>query len=264
VWLHLTRPELLARWAGTADLELRPDGDTRVDLWNGDGAVGRVLAVAPPVRLEIAWRPFGIGPESHVILRLEGDGPGSRLTVTHDGLHTEAERRHSRQAWKEALLALRHSIHENVDAHEWGDSVPVTLRVALPRAASDIWPLISTAAGLAKWVAQVDRFDGEVGGTFRFTSRYQGRDIVEEGRIDEIVPESRVLLAWEWTGEGWGATTRLELALEPEAAGTSLLINHSGFDRIDPTRRLKARRNYAAAWSEVASDLKRLVAPVTA
>jgi uncharacterized protein YndB with AHSA1/START domain len=262
VWLHLTRPDLLARWVGAADLDLRHDGEVALEVWNGDRATGRILAVAPPVRMEMAWRPFGIGPESHVTLRLEGDGPGSRLTVTHDGLRTEAERRHSRLTWKEALLALRRSVHEETDAHEWGESIPVTIRLLMPRAASDLWPLISTAAGLGKWVARVDRFDGETGGEFRFVSKYQGREIVEAGRIEEVVPESRVVLAWEWIGEEWGAMTKLELALETDASGTSLLINHGGFDRIDPARRLRARKNYVAAWVEVAADLKRLVAPV--
>jgi len=264
VWPHLTRPELLARWLGRAEIELTSGAETTIESWNGDSAPARVLAVAPPVRLELSWRPFGIGPESHVILRLEGDGPGSRLTVTHDGLLTEAERRHSRHSWREALLALRRSIHENVDAHEWGETIPVTIRASVSRSASDLWPLISTAAGLEKWVAKVDRFDGEPGGAFRFTSRYQGREIVEEGRIEEIVAGSRIALSWEWIGEGWGAPTRVEFALEPDGSGTSLLINHSGFDRVDPARRLAARRNYAAAWVEVLSDLKRLVAPVAA
>jgi uncharacterized protein YndB with AHSA1/START domain len=264
VWLYLSRPDRIARWAGRAELELAPGGDVSVAAWNGDAAAGRVIAAVPPVRLEIAWRPFGIGPESHVALRLEGDGPGSRLTVVHDGLEAEAERRHARVTWKEALLALRRAVNEDADAAEWGDAIPVVLRTPMPRAASDLWPLISTGAGLAKWMAHVERFDGEAGGAFRFTSRYQGRDVVEEGRIEAVVPESRVALDWEWAGEGWGAATRLELTLEPDASGTSLLLHHSGFERIAPERRLAARRNYAAAWPEVVADLKRLVTPVAA
>jgi uncharacterized protein YndB with AHSA1/START domain len=264
VWLHLTRPELLARWAGPAELQLVEGGEMSVTTWSGDCAIGRVLAAVPPVRLEMSWKAFGVGPESHVTLRLEGDEAGSRLTVLHDGLATDLERRHARLTWKEALFALRRAVNEGVDAHEWGDSIPVVVRADTPRAAADLWPLISTGPGLEKWVAHVERFDGELGGSFRFTSRYQGRDIIEEGRIEEMAPESRIALAWELAGGEWGASTRLELSLAPGETGTAVIIHHSGFDRIDPARRVAARRDYAAAWIEVASDLKRLVAPVAA
>lgn len=263
-WLHLSRPELLARWLGRVEMELVPDGEVSLTTWNGDVARGRVISVVPPVRLELRWHPFSIAPESHVVIRLEGDGPGSRLTVTHDGLSSEPERRVARQTWKEALTALRSSLHDGRDAQEWGVEIPVAVRAPVPRSALDLWPLISTRAGIEKWVAHVDRFDGEPGGMFRFTSRFQGREIIEEGRIEEMVRESRVALSWEWIGEGWGAPTRVEFSVEPEPEGASVLVVHSGFELVSAAGRLAARRNYAAAWPEVLSDLKRLVAPVAA
>lgn len=263
-WSYLSRPELLARWLGRTDLDLSPGGDVLLETWNGDVLRGRVLQVVPPIRIEIVWRSSSLSPENHVSMRLEGDGPGSRLYVAHDGLRSEVERRNARAFWKEALAALRTVLHDHEDAHEWGAELPIALRAHMPRAASDLWPLLSTASGLGKWVAHVERFDGTQGGSFRLTSRFQGRQIVEEGRIDEIVPSSRVALSWEWLGEGWGAPTRVEFAIEPEASGSAVLVMHSGFERIDPAKRLQARRNYAGAWPEVLAGLKRLVAPVAA
>jgi uncharacterized protein YndB with AHSA1/START domain len=263
-WRFLSRPEALARWLGKAELELTHGGDLALEFWNGDVARGRVLSVTPPVKLEMAWQPSALAPESHVTLRLEGDGPGSRLTITHDGLKTEAERRAARQMWKEALAALRAVLADQADAHEWGSTMPVVARAHLPRSVSDLWPLFSTGAGIESWIAHVEQFEGSVGGAFRLTSKFQGREIVEEGRIEELVPESRIALSWEWIGEEWGASTRVEFTLEPEDSGASVLIIHSGFDRISTERRIAARRNYAAAWPEVLADLKRLVAPVAA
>lgn len=263
-WLHLTRPELLARWLGRAEMELLHEGEFHLETWNGDTATGRVIAVAAPVRLELAWRPAPLSPESHVILRLEGDGPGSRLTVTHDGLKSEAERRAARQMWKETLAALRTLLHDGTDGHEWGAGIPVTARAPVPRPAPDVWPLLSTGPGIEKWVAHVERFDGQAGGMFRLTSKFQGREIVEEGRIEELTPESRMVLSWEWVGEGWGGPTRVEFLVESEPSGASVLIVHTGFDRIAPEHRLAARKNYVAAWPEVLGDLKRLLAPVAA
>lgn len=263
-WLHLTRPELLSRWLGRAELELIHDGEVSYEAWNGDAAQGRVLAVAAPVRLELLVRPNAFASESHVVFRLEGDGPGSRLTVTHDGLQSEPERRAARQTWKEALSALRSTLGDGQDASEWGADIPVVVRAPIARSASDLWPLISTGPGIEKWVAHAQQFDGIVGGKFRLTSKFHGAEIVEEGVIEELVPESRVVLSWEWAGEAWGAPTRLEFQIEPEPAGSSILIVHSGFERIAPEKRLAARRNYASAWPDVLVDLKRLVAPVAA
>ena len=263
-WIHLTRPEHLARWLGRTEMELIHDGEFHLETWNGDTASGRVIAVAAPVRLELAWRPSALSPESHVILRLEGDGPGSRITVTHDGIRSEAERRVARQMWKEALAALRALLHDGVDGHEWGAGIPVTARAPIPRPAPDVWPLLSTGPGIEKWVAHVERFDGEPGGMFRLTSKFHGREIIEEGKIEELTPESRMVLSWEWVGEEWGGPTRVEFSVEPEPQGASVLIVHSGFDRIAPERRLAARKNYVVAWPEVLGDLKRLVSPVAA
>jgi len=261
-WTYLTRPELLSRWLGATDIELVPDGALAIELWNGDKISGRVQALAPPVRLELTWRPATLYPETSVAFVLEGDGPGSRLTIRHDGLPSEAERDAARRMWKDVLGALHATLQEGANAHEWGAELPVAARAIIPRSPSDVWPLLATGAGIEKWVAHVERFDAEPGGAFRLTSRFQGREIVEEGRVEEIVLESRIALSWEWMGQSWGGSTRVEFSLEPAGAGSSLLVFHSGFDRIAPEGRVAARRNYAAAWPEVLAYLKRLVAPV--
>lgn len=220
-----------------------------------------MIEAVPPVRLELAVRGSTTGRERGLTILLEGDGPGSRATVLEQDLR-EIERARERRFWSQALAALRSTLHDGADAVSWGADVPVLARAVLPRAAADLWPLISTGPGLDKWVAHVDRFDAVAGGAFRLTSRYQGRQIVEEGRIEEITPESRVVLSWEWAGEGWGAPTRVEFLIEPEASGSSLSVIHSGFENVAADRRLAARKNYAVAWPDVLADLRRLVAPV--
>jgi uncharacterized protein YndB with AHSA1/START domain len=264
IWQCLTIPERMAGWLGAADLELAHEGTLSLETWNGDRFRGRVIAAVPTARLEFAWRPFEFDPESHVTWRVGGDGPGSRMTVTHDGLRSKEERDHARLFWRDSLDALARFADGKTDAPEWGGTHPVTMRALLPRAASDLWPLISTGSGLAKWVATVEQFEAQQGSAFRFRSRNRGQDVVEQGVVQEVVPESRLKLSWEWVGEAWAAPTELLFALEPEAEGTSLLISHSGFERIAEQGGPAARRNYAGAWAEVLSDLKRLVAPATA
>jgi uncharacterized protein YndB with AHSA1/START domain len=264
VWAGITRPERLARWLGRTDLELTPGAEFVMEHANGDTTRGHVLDVVPPVRLELGVRGSPSGPERRLALLLEGDGPGSRATVVTNGFRNDIERKREHRFWSEALAALRTTLHEERDASSWGADIPILSRMLLPRAGADLWPLISTGPGLDKWVAHVDRFDAAQGGMFRLTSRYHGRQIVEEGRIEEITPESRVALSWEWIGEGWGAPTRVEFLIEAEAPGSSLSVIHSGFEALAADRQFAARRNYAAAWPDVLSDLRRLVAPVTA
>lgn len=261
IWPCLTLQERLAGWLGDADLELSREGALTLKTWNGDVFLGRVIAAVPTARLEFAWRPFDFDPESHVTWRLAGDGPGSRLTVTHDSLRSREERDHARLFWRESLDALAGFADGNKSSPEWGGTHPVTMRAFLPRPAADLWPLLSTSSGLAKWVANVEQFEAQPRSAFRFRSRYRGQDIFEQGIVQEIVAESRLRLSWEWVGEGWSAPTELLFTLEPEVGGTSLLISHSGFERIDSGAGPAARRNYATAWAEVLSDLKRLLAP---
>jgi len=262
IWAHLTRPELLARWLGRGGLDLSRGGEFTIEHANGDTTRGHVIEAVPPVRLELSVRGSTTGRERGLTILLEGDGPGSRITIVEQDLR-EIERTRQRRFWTQALAALRSAMNDVGDASSWGADVPVLARAVLPRAAADLWPLIATGPGLDKWVAHVDSFDAAPGGAFRLTSRYQGRQIVEEGRIEEITPESRVVLSWEWAGEGWGASTRVEFLIEPEAPGSSLSVMHSGFENVAADRRLAARKNYAVAWPDVLADLRRLVAPVT-
>lgn len=260
LWPYFSRPELLERWLGTADFELEVGGELQASLWNGDLVRGRVLALAPPSRLGLAWRGEGPDTERDVRIEVERQGPACRVRVEQEDPGSDAERAHASAWWAGALGALRVAA-DGGDGREWGDGLPVVLRAPLGRAASDVWPLLSTARGLEKWLAGAERFEPEPGGSFRFVSRFQGHEVVEEGRIEAVESERLIALSWEWTGRGWEAPTQVELRLEPDPSGAALLIRHSGFGALAPSTRLEARRNYAAAWRDVMQDLKRLLAP---
>lgn len=261
LWPHLTRPELLARWLGAAEIELAPGGAARFEAWNGDQMTGAVTATSPPGWIEFTWRRFAFGEEEPVTWRLEADGPGSRVVVEHDRLPGPEEKSYGRRLWREALEALRECVDRLQPNPEWGATIPVVARAWLARPAAELWPLFTTAPGLSKWIARVEKFDAVTGGEFRFLSRYQGREVVEEGRVEEITPERKLRLTWEWRGESWGNPTTVEFTLEPRAGGTSLLLVHSGFELIAPGRAHAARRNYATGWAGVIRDLVRLLAP---
>jgi len=261
LWPYWSRVERLERWLGAADLELEIGGELQATLWNGDTVRGRLLSFAPPSRLDFAWRGEGPDVETGVRIRLEHQGPGCRVHVEQEDPGGEVERAHACSWWHAALDALRAAVEGAGDAHRWGDGLPIVLRAPLARAASDVWPLLATPAGLEKWLAGAERFDPAPGGAFRFISRFKGAEVVEEGEVLAVDPERFVTLSWNWVGQGWPVPTRVELRLEPDPTGTALVIAHSGFDALPAEQRLAARVNYAAAWRDVMHDLKRLVAP---
>jgi uncharacterized protein YndB with AHSA1/START domain len=264
IWPWLTRSDQLAGWLGAVDLDLTPGGAVALQAWNGDAAAGHVVSVAPPVRLEMAWRPFDLSEESRVSWRLEGDGPGSRLTVAHDNLRSPEERSAAKRWWREALEALHQAVDGGAPSPEWGATIPIAIRASLSRPAAEIWPLMATPGGIEKWIAHVDRFEPAPGGAFRFTSRYQGHEVVEEGQVEEITAESRVRLSWEWAGQGWGGRTKLELSLDAKGPGSALLLVHSAFEEIAVDKSADARRYYATSWPGVLRDLMRLLSPIPA
>lgn len=261
LWPYLSRPELLDRWLGTADMEVAIGGAFHAELWNGDLLEGTVLAVAPPSRLDLSWRFEGPNMECDVRIRLEHAGPGSRVRVEQDAPATDLERAHACGWWREAMEALHRAVDEGVDARQWGAGLPIVLRTPLSRTPADIWPLLSTARGLEKWLAGAERFEATPGGSFRFISRFQGNEVIEEGRVLAIEVDRLVELEWEWIGQGWEKPTRVELRLEADPSGVALILRHSGFGALVEEQRIAARRNYAAAWRDVLHDLQRLVAP---
>jgi uncharacterized protein YndB with AHSA1/START domain len=264
LWPYLTRPELLERWLGPAEVELVPDGELQANLWNGDAVRGTVLGFAPPGFLDLAWRGGGPDVTWRLRIRLEHEGPGCRIRVEHEDPGSDVERMHVRAWWRAALSALRTAVHDDRGAHEWGDSLPIVLRAPLRRSASEVWPLLATASGLETWMAGAEHFEAVPGAAFRFKSRFQGSEIIEEGRVAAMEPERLLALDWEWMGQGWETPTRVELRLEPDPSGVALVLAHSGFDRLSPETRLHARRNYAPAWRDVLQDLRDLLAPAPA
>jgi uncharacterized protein YndB with AHSA1/START domain len=99
-----------------------------------------------------------------------------------------------------------------------------------------IWPLLTTAEGLARWYA----FDGatvepRAGGALSFTwtehGTYRGRvELVDEpttfafrlATTPDIDPEE-------------GRSTLVTITVEPAGEGSTVIVRHIGFDRLDPS-----------------------------
>jgi uncharacterized protein YndB with AHSA1/START domain len=100
VWRALTSLELLAEWLGEV-VELEPRAGGAVVLREADGRTlrGLVERADPGRALVLRWRRLSgagislqVGEATRVVLELEDEGSGTRLTVTEEPAHTVAAR----------------------------------------------------------------------------------------------------------------------------------------------------------------------------
>lgn len=107
-------------------------------------------------------------------------------------------------------------------------TVDVTLTRELAATPARVWDALTTE-DLAEWFWPV-RFDTVVvveptaGGVFRVSSA--PLDMAVDARILSAIAPRELLLDWGWTGQD--ARTTVALTLEPSAAGTRLVLTHSG------------------------------------
>ena len=163
IWQCLTLPQRLAGWLGEVEMDLTREGALSVKTWNGDVRRGKILAAVPTAKLEFVWRPLDFDPESRVVWKLRGDGPGSRLTVTHDGLRSREERDLTRarerrasgsaasQRGNEASLGVRRRLLERAAAAE----LVHELRHGVERAEPEVLPDLLVGRRIASAVEEI-------------------------------------------------------------------------------------------------------------
>ena len=85
VWSALTQPERLQDWMGASRIEPHIGG--QIDLMTDGSApmTGHILVWDPPRILEFTWSNAH-APNSVIRYELEGDGDGTRLIFTHQGM----------------------------------------------------------------------------------------------------------------------------------------------------------------------------------
>jgi uncharacterized protein YndB with AHSA1/START domain len=123
VFEALTTPEGIAGWWGPdagpvlfAETDVRVGGWFRVRFRMLDGSehesAGKYLEVEKPKRLVMSWQwtaggePYEVGNLSRLVFELEPIDSGTKLTLTHTQLKTEASRISHEQGWAGAIDKL--------------------------------------------------------------------------------------------------------------------------------------------------------------
>lgn len=100
----------LTRWFGpTLALDARPGGEIRIQVDDEHTMVGEFVELDPYRRIlfTFGWLDGDVRPGTTTVeVTIEPDGSGSRLTLVHDGLPTDARAAH-RSGWGHFLEVLR-------------------------------------------------------------------------------------------------------------------------------------------------------------
>jgi uncharacterized protein YndB with AHSA1/START domain len=69
----------------------------------------------------------------------------------------------------------------------------------------------------------------------------------EIGRLTSYQPPA--IVAFSWRAPSWDVTTQVEIRFTPEADGTRVELEHSGWDQNASTR--DAHKNYDSGWGTI-------------
>jgi uncharacterized protein YndB with AHSA1/START domain len=105
-----------------------------------------------------------------------------------------------------------------------------------------VFPYFTDPARMVSWMGVAALLDPRPGGVVRIEAN--GRDVVV-GEYIEVEPPRRVVFTWGFDGADplvAAGSTRVEVTLEPDGAGTLLTLEHHGL--IGP-----ARDAHAEGWA---------------
>lgn len=95
---------------------------------------------------------------------------------------------------------------------------------------SAVWRWMASQDALRSWLGSTLEIDLRVGGAYRLRGPDERTWIA--GRVLELVPEGRLVLAWLEEGGRWVHPARLVITLTPTSAGTRVTLIHDGFAGI--------------------------------
>lgn len=124
-----------------------------------------------------------------------------------------------------------------------------------------IFDALTKPALLTEWFAPsdeftvaVDRFDQEVGGSYRIEMRHEGGDVhTAIGTIKEIDRPNRLVYTWKWEG-GEMPDTLVTWELSVADAGTELVLLHEQFPNEE------AKEQHVQGWTAMMPRLASVIA----
>lgn len=215
VWAALADPDRRVRWLGVPDATIE------------------VVRCEPPRLVEVRWRSRD-EPDSLAAATLVSEGDGTLLTLRHRRV-PPASTLAAGVAWQSALGDLAWAVGAAAHpAADWSAIARADLEIVRELAATPaaVWRALATRDGLASWWwvhwdgVEVSA-DVREGGRFDIRAPHQRLGV--SGVYLDVEPERRLAFSWVWhDDEGESVDEAVDIRLEPVAAGTRLVLRHTG------------------------------------
>ncbi|MGH3261407.1 MAG: SRPBCC domain-containing protein [Trebonia sp.] len=126
--------------------------------------------------------------------------------------------------------------------------------MTLTRPPGQVWPALTTAAGLSAWLGQRAAIDLRPGGAASMT--FAGGMTVEM-RVERVEEPSLFAYTWRLPNlpEDDPRRTYVEFTLEPAGDGTLLRVTETGFAQLPDDIRGETYESHREGWSRELAEL---------
>jgi uncharacterized protein YndB with AHSA1/START domain len=128
-----------------------------------------------------------------------------------------------------------------------------------------VWRFLGSAEGLASWFADAEHVTLEpwVGGAYEERGRQGGYQYRLVGQVTHYQPPNKLAFTLRLVQPAagrWEQDTLVTIELLPSSGGTTVQLDHTGFERLPPEMRRSAHDAFAGGWPTELARLQRAIA----
>lgn len=259
--------ELEAWFSEHAEVEATPGGSYR--FWGrhtlgsptAEEATQRIVELVPDQRLGFTWRVLGV--DSRVLLTLESEGEGTKVTADHT-LEGELDVPRSRELiddfWRLSFGNL--TVHLGGGRAplrpDFSDPAPeIRMSVVIDAPPEAVFRALMEPELVNQWTGSTNAAIDVEAGTYSYGWQYEHEGKQVAGgptRILELVPDRRLVVDWpDWRGDASVTGQTIAFTLTPEGSSTRVDFVHSGFSRTADIS------DYPFGWGYFLGELEKVV-----
>jgi uncharacterized protein YndB with AHSA1/START domain len=228
VFAAITEGRQLSQWFAQSG-DLRLGESVRLDFGDGDFFSARVVALAPPRRLELEWRFMNLGPTFRIGVEVESRDGESELVVIDQGAASDAEARSLEEGWADFLARLMRWLRTGENTrYRWSDTISLAAFAAQPVEA--VIDLIGGERWWRRWFPSAHVINLGVDGS---------------------------AMSVELKEPPWLDGTRARVTVTNDGRHTRVDAVHSGWVQMPEAIQVAERRRYAEAWCAALTELER-------
>ncbi len=131
------------------------------------------------------------------------------------------------------------------------DPEPLVLERTFNATVTRVWTALTQLDAIRQWFFHLPAFESRVGFDFGFTVECEGQKVVNQCRITEVVPESRLAFTWRYEGVEGESTITYELFAEGDK--TRLKFTQTGLETF-PKEPQFSRASFLEGWNWLVNE----------